>query len=376
MSHPTKSLPFARRSGAVLVAATLALCGSARADDVSKMFSVSGFGTLGVVNSSNKLGDYVADQFQATGAGLTRAWAYNVDSKLALQVDGKLTDQLTAVVQVMARTRTNGTYSPGIEWANLRYAITPDLSVRVGRASLPVFLNSDTRLIGYASAPVRPPIETYSLRSISNADGVDGVYRRSMFGATNSVSAFYAKATYDTVAASGSITRGVDAKKMFGLVDNVEYGALTVRAAAAQFNLEVHVGPSVTIANAHVYNLGAVYDPGSWFVQSELTKSDFGVVQRGQLAMYVTGGYRWNKFTPYATYSKLRPHDDLVKLPLREQTSAAAGLRWDFMKNVDLKLQLEHVALAAGSTGFFTKAGPAMNGTSTKLISVALDFVY
>jgi hypothetical protein len=376
MSQSNKSMVFKRRSGALLVGAALALGANAQAQDSGKMFTVSGFGTLGAAKSSNELGDFVADQFQATGAGYSSDWSINVDSKLALQIDAKITDKLSAVVQVMSRSRTNNTFGPRVEWANIKYAFTPNLSVRVGRSALPVFMNSDTRLIGYAMTAIRPPIETYSLRSISNADGIDGAFTSSMFGATNTVNVYYAKAGYDIVNSSGTLTRGVDAKKMYGIVDTIEYGALTVRLGAGQFNVDVRAGATLFEVDAQVYNLGAIYDPGNWFVQGELTKSTFGALQRGQLAGYVTGGYRLNKFTPYATISRLKPNDDQVRLQLREQTSMGAGLRWDFMKNVDLKLQFERVDLANGSVGMLTNAKPGLAGGSTKVVSAVVDFVF
>ena len=376
MSKTTSSVAFKRRSSVLLVGAALAFGANAQAEEGAKMFTVSGFGTLGATKSSNNLGDYVADQFQATGAGYSSDWSINVDSKLALQVDAKITDKLSAVVQVMSRSRSDNTFTPRVEWANIKYAVTPNLSVRVGRAALPVFMNSDTRLIGYAMAPIRPPIETYSLRSISNADGIDASYRHDLLGASNTVAVYYAKAVYDIVGTSGALTRDVDAKKMFGIVDTLEYGDLTMRLGAGQFNLELKFGPTVYPVNAHVYNLGLAYDPGNWFVQSELTKSDLGAVQRGQLAMYVTGGFRWNNFTPYATVSKIIPNDDQVRLELRKQTSAAAGVRWDFMKNVDLKLQVERVDLAKGSNGMLTNAKPGLAGGSTNVVSAVVDFVF
>jgi hypothetical protein len=364
-----------------LVLVQLAFAGHAMADDAAtaaaKMFTVSGFGTLGVVNNSSKTGDYVADVFQATGAGNSHDYAISVDSKVALQVDARITDQLTAVVQLVSRTRTNNTYSPGFEWANIKYAITPELSVRVGRTALPVFLNSETRLVGYANPWVRPPIETYSLRSTTNADGVDMAWSRQIAGVNNNLQAWYGKTKIDSVGSTGAISRGVEAHKIIGVADTVQYGSLTVRAGVTAIDFILHATPTTLVyAKANVYNVGAVYDPGNWFVQGEATKTDFGAIQRAQQAFYATLGYRWEKFTPYVTYSTVKVDDDQVKLAVRAQHSTSAGVRWDLIKNVDIKLQLDQVALAANSTGFFTNAKPGLAGGTAKVISLAVDFVY
>jgi hypothetical protein len=55
------------------------------------------------------------------------------------------------------------TSSPAIEWANLKYQITSDLAVRLGRIVLPTYDRSDTQNVGYALPWVRVPIEiTYT----------------------------------------------------------------------------------------------------------------------------------------------------------------------------------------------------------------------
>src|SRR5437870_3912874 len=85
-----------------ILALTLACAfaaGGVHADDSSKWFSVRGFGTLGVTHSNTSQGDYVANVRQPAGAGFSHDWAIGVDSKLGVQFDAKLTEQLTGVVQ-------------------------------------------------------------------------------------------------------------------------------------------------------------------------------------------------------------------------------------------------------------------------------------
>jgi hypothetical protein len=286
-------------------------------------------------------------------------------------------DNLTAVMQLISRYRVNREYLPQIEWANVKYAVTPELSVRLGRTAMPTFMNSETRLVGYANPWIRPPIETYSLRSTTNADGVDVSYRHAFGPLNNTTQVWYGKTQVASVSSSGAVSNGVRATKITGLADTVEYGSLLVRAAvtAIDFRLNGTAG-AFTYAKANVYNLGATYDVGSWFVMGEWTKTDFGTLQRAQQAKYVTAGYRWNKFTPYATYSKVDVDDDQIKLALRAQDTKSAGLRWDFMKNLSLKVQLDQVQLKAGSTGFFTNAKTGLAGSRAKVLSAAVDFVF
>jgi hypothetical protein len=369
------SLPGVRKSGLMLGMALLA--GGAQAGELVDMLTVSGFGTIGEVHSTLKTADYVADVFQPTGAGYTRSSALGVDSKVALQIDAKLLDNLSAVVQLVSRNRVNRNYLPSVEWANIKYAITPELSVRLGRTAMPTFMNSETRLVGFANPWLRPPIETYSLRSTTNSDGVDVSYRRAFGSVNNTTQLWYGKTEVASVGSTGAISNGVRAEKILGLADTVDYGALTVRGAVTAINFRLNgAGGTFIYAKANVYNLGAMYDPGNWFVMGEWTKTNFGTVQRAQQAKYVTAGYRWKKFTPYATYSKLDVDDDQVKLAVRAQVAKSAGIRWDFMKNTALKVQFDEVQLAAGSNGFFTNSKAGTAGSRAKILGAAIDFVY
>ncbi|WP_426112502.1 hypothetical protein [Massilia sp. PWRC2] len=375
--HITPAVPLIRRRTAVLVGMAVLASAGAHAQDVSQMFNVSGFGTVGMVHNSVNTGDYVADVFQPNGAGYTNRSSFTVDSKLAMQVDAKITDQWSAVLQVVSRERVNSGYLPRVEWANIKYAITPELSVRVGRVAMATFMNSETRLVGYANPWVRPPIETYSLRSTTNSDGIDGAYRHTFGPVTNTTQVWYGKMEVASVSSTGAVSNGVRAEKIKGIADSAEMGALTLRAALTKIDFRLNGAAGTFIYSpANVYNLGATYDPGNWFVLGELTKSDFGTVQRAQKAGYVTGGYRFNKFTPYITYSKVDIDDGQINLALRAQHTVSGGLRWDFRKNFALKVQLDKVQLEPGSNGFFTNSKPGMAGSSAKILSGTIDFVF
>src|ERR1700684_422544 len=103
-------------------------------DSGSSVFSFSGFGTVGETHSSEDKADFTASIFQPNGAGHTRIWSPEVDSLIG--------GQLSAVVQVIAQQNYDGTYRPHVEWANVKYQFTPDLSARIGRVELPTFLFS------------------------------------------------------------------------------------------------------------------------------------------------------------------------------------------------------------------------------------------
>src|SRR5688500_15067119 len=112
---------------AAAIALTLYAAGASAANWDDRV-QVRGYGTVGVVRSDEDQADYVAiADVQPKGAGYSASWSMNVDSKQALQVDVKLTERLTATVQLLSEGvsnnswdgDTNDNFVPSLEWANL-----------------------------------------------------------------------------------------------------------------------------------------------------------------------------------------------------------------------------------------------------------------
>jgi hypothetical protein len=368
---------FDRRLKKAVVVAALAMfltCvrASADVDDAdAKLLSFSGFGTLGEVNSSEVQADFLsnAGTLVPNGAGHTREWSPDVDSRLGAQVAASLTSQLTAVVQVVSEQRANNSFAPGIEWANIKYAFSPDFSVGVGRTVLPAFLTSDYRLVGFANPWVRPPIEVYSLLPITSNDGVDVTYRFHSGDIINTLQGVFGSKDSDAV---GGGT--VKARDTIDLSDSVEYGALTLHSTYHQVKVAL---PGTQSFPIKLVALGGDYDPGTWFVMGEWA-ANRSVAFGDSDGWYVTGGYRIKQFTPYVTYSRLLPLTNPgLGFPAAGQRNESAGIRWDFHKNFDLKLQLDHINLDAGSAGTLGNIQPGFRpGEKVDVTSVTVDFVY
>lgn len=370
--HNIQSMP--RQIGVVMVHAALAVFAcSAHAEETGKMFTFSGFGTVGLTHSSQEKGDYVADVFTRSGAGYSSSWSSNVDTKAAIQVDAKFNDQLSAVVQIISKPRPDNTYTPRIEWANVKYAVTPDFSVRVGRTVLPTFFTSETRLVGFSNPWIRPPQETYRLISFTNSDGIDLSYRMSFGPVKNTIQAWGGNTKVDIVSSNNTVSAGLKGQNIRGFSDTIEYGALTARLSTTSADYKFVGRDAIPVK---VVNLGAVYDPGTWFVQGEVSRYTAGTSLRAQLAWNVTAGYRWNNFTPYIGYSSIKPNDNQVRLALRAQNSTSLGVRWDFRKNMDLKVQFDRVDLQTGSTGYFQNVKSGLAGKSANVASIALDYSF
>ena len=323
-------------------------------------------------------------------------------------------------MQVISEQLYDNTYRPQVEWANLKYQPTPEISFRAGRIVLPAFLVSDFRTVGYANPWVRPPQEIYTLAPVNNSDGVDASYRFLTGRFVQSLSASYGGTRVKA-------PRGLraDVRRLWIISDSAEYGAATVHVSFAQgrftlneSNLEAlfdafrQFGPQGNaLANRYdvddrlirFIGFGAMYDPGGWFVMGEWGRRDLNSVLGKSTAWYVSGGYRLAQFTPYLTYADVRadsntsdPGLTVSALPaflagpatalnaglnavlgtIAVQRTTSVGVRWDFMRNVDFKLQYDYMRLGAGSPGTLSNLQPGFQpGSSLSLFSAVIDFV-
>jgi hypothetical protein len=394
------------------------VCAAAE-DSGASMFSLSGFGTFGLVHSSEERADFIANLFQATGAGYPHAWSSDVDTRIGAQVTARLTPRLTAVLQLIAEQNYDDTYRPHVEWANIAYQVTPDLTLRAGRIVLASFLYSDTRKVGYSLPWVRPPIELYSLVPINGSDGVDARYRVEFGDAVNTAVVTYGGTQIDDAGSGKSYSR-----RQWAITDTLEYGPATVYATFHEAHLTFttlntifdafrRFGPQgAALADRYdenntllqFFGLGGEYDPGAWFVAAEWGKSNLHSALGVSTAWYASGGYRLATFTPYLNYGAVRadsntsdPGLNVTALPpflagpatglnaalngilgsIAVQKTVSAGTRWDLARNVDFKLQFDHTRLGAGSPGTLSNLQPGFKpGGTVNLLTITIDFVW
>lgn len=394
---------------------------TAEADDaMMPTFSLSSFGTAGIVHSSEKNADFTSSIYKPNGAGHTRNWDADVDSLIGAQVTANFTRQLSAVVQVISEQRYDNSYHPTLEWANFKYQFTPDFSLRVGRTVQPAFLLSDSRRVGYTLPWVRPPGEVYSLIPVTSTDGLDVSYRLHFGDLTNTLQGNVGQGDFRMPGNTGR-TLSRDA---WGISNLTEYGDLTTRVTYQKTHVTVESfnplfddfrgfgAQGNAIADRYdvkgkpfeFIGVGAIYDPGKWFVMGEWGHIDSHSVIGEVNAWYVSSGYRIDAFTPYVTYARSRTVSETSSAGLDTSTlppalvgaatglnsalntqlagssgqqTLSVGLRWDFTKNMDAKLQYDHTRLDSNATGPLINLQPDYQpGGSFNLFSLAIDFVF
>ena len=407
------------RAAAVLIG--LAWASFAHADDAvtRPSWSLRGFGSAGVAYTDFSDADYNSSILKGNGVGHSGRWSPNVDSRLGAQLSVKASAQWSAVLQVISEQRLDSTYRPAVEWANVKYQATPDLSIRAGRIALPIFLAADYRKIGYTFPWARTPVEVYGAIPFSNSDGVDASYRFNFGNVKNTTQVFIGRT--DLKLAEDA---RIEARKLAGFSNTVEMGAFTGRVSALTTDLSFDVMRqffdslrafnaqgaalaelyAVDHKRANAISVGINYDPGNWYVMAEVGRMKTRSFLGDTTGVYTSAGYRFGDFTPYVGYARVRSNSSttepgmnlagmtpqraaagaglnaylswlLTTVPV--QRTISAGTRWDFMTDVALKVQVDRVTPQGGSRGTFTNVQPGfVPGRAVTVTSAVLDFVF
>ena len=416
MFFPPSAASFpASCAGAIL----FALGGAASAETATPDWTFSGFGTVGAVHSDERQADYTASVMKGNGAGRTARWSPHVDTRLGGQLDLHMDARWSAVVQVVTEQRQDYSYRPRVEWANLKYQVTPELALRLGRIALPMFIAADYRKVGYAYPWVRTPLEVYGVLPLSNSDGADLSWHWNGEALHSTTQVLYGRTNvplYD-----GSRLRG---RGIAGLSHTVEQGAFSARASIIATRLSIGLFPEFFAAldgfgpqgrdiarrlrvddrRASAMSLGLNYDPGQWFAMGEAGRSKVDGYLGSTRSAYLSGGWRHGSLTPYATWARVwgRLPDGPTALALDglppahaaagaalnaslaalmrtvpSQSTLGAGLRWDVAANCALKLQHQRVTTRSGSRGLFINSVPGyQSGRTAQVTSATLDFVF
>jgi len=387
-------------------------------ESAPSMFRFSGFGTLGAVSTDTDKAEYATSVLQPGGA--KKKADFGVDSLIAGQVDARFTPQFSAVIQAVANRTADDDYVPHVEWAFLRYDVTGNLNVRGGILAVPVFMLSDSRLVGFSYPWVRPPTALYSQVPFTNFRGADLTWRPEANGITFTVQPYAGNARPEIPSGDSHLT--ADLEKLWDVNLAAEMGPWTVRAgylktrftyrdpsiqplfeglrqvdplipgAAALANDLDTIDKPITFAS-----IGASYESGNILVQAEYGKRKADLFLADTSSYYATFGYRFGNVMPLVTVSRVKTDSptsqSLVPAvgPLAPiaigvntllqgqnvlQKAIALGVRYQFHKNADVKLQWDRIDLPNGSVGNFQHAQPGFAGSNVNVYSAAVDFVF
>jgi len=389
-----------------------------RADEPPPVFSFSGFGTLGALRTDTDAGHFTTSVLKPPGPGTS--WDLRTDSLIAAQLDARPAKNVAASLQLVSNRTARGDFEPHVESAFVRFAAQPDLALRAGIMAVPVFMLSDSRLVGISFPWVRPPTALYSQVPITSFRGADLVYRKAIGDAAITLQPFAGKAPTDVPDGSGGTMRA-QLDRLLGLGASTQLGAWTLRAAwfrtdftfssplrrslVAQLDAASTSLPGATSLVEDLApsakriafgSVGAAYDAGHLFAQAEYGRRESKTLALARTrAWYGTLGYRFGNVMPHVTMSRVLVDSHLEQSVVPRtgefagladsidamfgsqnvaQAATSLGVRWQFLRNADAKLQWDHVELPDGAVGNFR--GPNGFAGRVNVYSVSVDFVF
>lgn len=419
MQQPAFSPTLHLRLSAAVCAA-LACSGAQAHGDGGLDWRFGGFGSIAATHASTRTADFTSSIMKFSGAGGSRRWSPHVDSRLGAQLDLEHGPRWSGVVQAISEQRSDGSYKPVVEWANIKYQFTPDLSLRLGRIALPMFLAADYRKIGYAYPWIRTPVEVYDAIPLSSSDGIDASYRWN-HGALKNVTQAFVGSTGKPLWDGARIK----AHGIKGLTHTTAWGDASVRVSLLKAKVDIDLArhlfdayrqfgaPGAALGQrfdvvhrrVNAVSAGVNYDPGRWFAMGELGRMKTGASYLGDTwTAYASAGYRFDAVTAYLVYAAVDPDsatsdpglalDGMAPAQARAgaflngqlnellataaaQATASAGMRWDVRPGLSLTLQYDRVRPRAGSRGTLINLKPGFeSGRPVHVASASLDFVF
>lgn len=365
-------------AGLLLTAASLA-----QADNLT----ISGFATLAAGKAysgfDGGFNDYQCPCFIANynkaGVYDDKRWSMGPESLVGLQARYRIDDKLSATAQAV--TRASGSSRTDVDWAYLSYDLTPDTTLQIGRRRLPIYAYSDSLYVGYTLPWVRVPQDIYGWE-VGAYNGANLTQRGTIGNWAVAANLF---------AGQESTRKNVEQQKIYAYATRVDdawkhilgayldvsndiFGArlIYMQNSIDQTLLEPGQAPVADSVGVRqrIMGLSASIDYNNFLFRAEanrFVRPDHD--HEYNTASWTTSfGYKFGNLTPVIGYSHYTEKQTDVgdPEPQRDNTRFVA-LRWDFRKNMDLKIQFDSVVDHSVNNWFTHNA---------KAVSVALDVVF
>ncbi len=316
---------------------------------------INGFMTAAYTRSDNEIAYYelIDDKPEFrdySKYGLQFLYEVNEDTEVLMQLIGKGKDD----------------YEPITEWALLKYHMTDELSLKIGKIQLPFFLFSETKEVTYAQPWLRAPFNVYSgegqseVNTISVIDGMDLTYVTDIFDDYNLLVQLVGgskETVIDFTLAGRTSEVTCYYKNIYGL--NLEFGSFswTIKLTQIQGHLDVSsVANNVTIFETddvllNWTNAAFRYDEESLLILIEGTQYNYDAPGTDDIirreGSYITLGYRVTEaIMPHVTYSQWRregPQAVFGEDVISEEIASIIGLRIETGFNVAFKIDYQTV---------------------------------
>lgn len=300
-------------------------------------------------------------------------WSLSPESLAGVQLRYQFNDKFSATAQAVSRASEN--MKADLDWAYLSYDVTPDTTVHVGRRRLPIYAFSDSVYIGYSLPWIRVPQDIYGWE-VGAYNGINVTHRKTVGNWAVTGSVFAGQESTKNNLEMKRIYYGVpvdDAwKHILGANLDISNDIFGARLIYMQNSIDLTTytpgeEPSSTRGTRQrVMGISASVDYKNFLFRGEANSFMRPSQDFRSSSWTTTFGYKIGNFTPFIGYSDYNEKLTTGYSDLQIDSTRFAGVRWDFGKNMDLKIQFDSVVdhSAIPFTG------------NAKLLSVAFDAVF
>lgn len=304
-------------------------------------------------------------------------------SKFGLNVNAQVNDRLRVASQIFA-SRTEDGYSMNVEWAFVSLNLSEHFDLRAGRLKFPGGLVSEYVDVGHVYPWILPPRELYSedigaSQAVHESfSGVSLLWMHSSGNMSYTANMFAGEVTEENTLRTGFSGITLEANWDDKVIVQLATNSSTMETDGAM--------PPMEGEDHDVLQAGIKIDWNNVVVYAEWAEVDMGAFKFGESEVsYVTLGYRLGRLLPYFTLVQLDKGKDATggmmmgkSLLPYQQSTTTAGLRWDFMDDVSLKLEISSIELDSLDTltsgyGLF---GDMPDDDSVRRFGISIDAVF
>ncbi|MET3132004.1 hypothetical protein AAKU55_002272 [Oxalobacteraceae bacterium GrIS 1.11] len=285
-----------------------------------------------------------------------KGFQFDQESLLGVQIKKDFTPTLSVTAQLVARARNpNEGSRPTVDWLYATWSPSADSAwtFQAGKLRIPLYYYSDYLYIGYAYPWVRAAPDVYGW-PIYAYEGANVSYR-TQFGATDWAGTFTAwtggytqkNDAYDTLIYYTTPTHE-SWKNIIGGSASANNGVFDARLMLMHYNDSTwQDNPDGSRSNivddqsTRIMGLSVNMDYKNWLVKTEVDRYEQVDAGKGINNVYKYAlfgvGYQYGAWTPMYTFSRYRT----INPPIEGRNTQYLSLRWDFRKNMALKLQYD-----------------------------------
>ncbi|MBV1880274.1 MAG: hypothetical protein KUG82_01510 [Pseudomonadales bacterium] len=317
----------------------LALCAQGVA---AESIQISGFFSTGVTNVDK-------ENIVLTAKNIERKTNYLADTVFGLQLDSLLSNEARFSAQLVAKDKSNS-FNLEAEWLFISYQLSQNYELRAGRLRIPLFLTSETILVGQSYNWVRPPLELYTLDSgLSQYNGFSTIHSV-VLGQASIETEFYIGQTVGEI--DLGFVADFSSDHLYGVQFSYSTDNLIIRASRSEFTASVEGTLSIEdieiqilqVTSASFSILGASYRSGNWGVISEIGRME--TENQGQTtAYYLTISHNFNRLMPLFTYGANKTSSSFAS---HKGDSLSLGVKYNFNETASMKTEVLYGELLDG----------------------------